>query len=99
MTDPFADAAAGILASVGVSATFRPQSGSEVATRVFRSAETELAGQELRVMEHRETLLCKVSDVGLPRAGDEFDVDGTTYTVDAPAEEPGDGHLVRVAVR
>lgn len=100
MSDPFADAAADILASVGVSATFKPQSGDNVATRVHRSSEVDVGAGPARSVEERSVLLCERADVGIPSVGDVFEVDETDYIVDGyPDDGAGNEYLIRVIVR
>jgi hypothetical protein len=99
MTDPFSDAAADLLTSVGRSAVYRPKTGSQVDTTVFVSTEVGATGDEMRVAETAYSVLCRVDEVGIPIRGDQFDIDGTTYTVDDLADEAGDAYLVRVIVR
>jgi len=99
MTDAFADATVDALRSIGVVATYRPQAGSDVDTQVVVDTDLDADGDTVRVAEDIRRLSCLRSDVGVPSAGDQFVIDGTTYTVDDLADEAGDAYLVRVIVR
>lgn len=85
---------------LGVSAVFKPQSGSQVSTAVVLDTDVEAGGVNVRNAQDIRALSALRSDIGVPAAGDVFEIDGTDYTVDGlPEDGAGDAYLIRVIVR
>jgi len=100
MSDPFATVTADTLSILGVSAVFKPQSGSDIDTNVVIDTDVESVGDQVHVAEDSVVLLARRADVGIPAPGDIFTVDGSDYTVDGiPDDDAGDQYLIRLIVR
>jgi hypothetical protein len=88
----FAAALPGIFEAAGESATFNPATGVAIDCMVFIDFNVMLQpnGTETQVWERGTTIECLFSDIGRePNRGETFEVDGTTYTIQAILENDG----------